>query len=288
MAQQQLIFEGTEKNFDSLVIENSFKGPVMVNYWAAWAGPCLKLYPELESLVKDYAGRFILVNVDTEAEKKLARENAINSLPTVKIYLKGQVVDSIHGAFSAAEFKKSIDRLLSTDTSQVVQQALELYQQGEHEQALSLLAKAALDDPENLQIPITLGRLLLATGRHEEAYSVLFALPAQIRQQPEINALIVHLELQRAAQQADPIEKLELKLSQQVDDCGTRLQYAALSLLNDDCETAMQQLLHILKTDRDFSDDIGRRGLLALFHLLANQQPSLVERYRGYLSNELH
>ncbi|WP_126456749.1 hypothetical protein [Sulfuriflexus mobilis] len=56
MAKQSFTFDGNEENVDALVLENSTLGP----YWAAYAGPCLKLWPELEKLAREYNGRFLL------------------------------------------------------------------------------------------------------------------------------------------------------------------------------------------------------------------------------------
>ena len=57
--------------FDALVLDNSGRGPVLVNYWAAYAGPCLKLWGVLEALANEYEGRFLLVNVNTEKQPQL-------------------------------------------------------------------------------------------------------------------------------------------------------------------------------------------------------------------------
>ena len=94
------VIDATGENFHQLVIANSAKGTVLVNYWTPNAGPCFKLWQVLESLSQDYQGRFLLVNVNTDTQKSLARENGITSVPTIKIYQRGTVVESIYGAQS--------------------------------------------------------------------------------------------------------------------------------------------------------------------------------------------
>ncbi len=66
------ILDVTGEKFNEVVLSNSHKGPVMVNYWADNAGPCLRLWPVLEKLANDYNGQFLLVNIDTNKEKQLA------------------------------------------------------------------------------------------------------------------------------------------------------------------------------------------------------------------------
>lgn len=73
-------------NFQSLVIENSKRGPVLVNFWSKKAGPCLRQYPLLDKLVHDYKGRLLLINIDVDSELKITREVGITSVPSLKLY----------------------------------------------------------------------------------------------------------------------------------------------------------------------------------------------------------
>jgi putative thioredoxin len=79
------IIDGNRGNIQDAVVNNSHKGPVMVNYWTDKAGPCLRLWPVLEKLAGDYAGRFLLVKLNTGDEGALAREYGVTSVPTVKL-----------------------------------------------------------------------------------------------------------------------------------------------------------------------------------------------------------
>ena len=91
------IFEGTRENFQELVVENSARGPVLVHFWADWAGPCHRLFPVLADLAREYGGRFLLVNLNTGAQAAVAREYGVNSVPTLKLFRGGEVVDTVHG-----------------------------------------------------------------------------------------------------------------------------------------------------------------------------------------------
>jgi len=147
MTESAFIFEATADNFTQLVLDNSAKGPVLVNYWAPWAGPCLKLWPVLEQLARHYAGRFLLVNVNTDKHKSLARDYGINSLPTLKMYRHGKVVDEVHGAESEQSLRAFIDKHMARPSDRLLAKALRLYQQGDTTAALTLLAEA-LDQRE--------------------------------------------------------------------------------------------------------------------------------------------
>lgn len=99
-----------EANFQSLIVEKSFEVPVVVDFWAAWCGPCRMLGPVLEKLEKDYAGAFILAKVDTEANQKLAAAFRIQSIPDVRIVKEGKVVDQFMGALPEKEIRKVLDK----------------------------------------------------------------------------------------------------------------------------------------------------------------------------------
>ena len=75
-------------SFDEHVIAESHRRPVLVDFWAAWCGPCRTLKPVLEQLAAEYAGRFLLAKVDTEAEPQLAARFGIRGIPLVKAFIE--------------------------------------------------------------------------------------------------------------------------------------------------------------------------------------------------------
>lgn len=98
MAYSPYVFDATAANFPTLVLENSDKGPVLVNYWSPHAAPCLVLIPRLVRLATEFGGRFLLVMLNADELGRLAREHGVNSLPTIKMFRHGKAVDTLHGA----------------------------------------------------------------------------------------------------------------------------------------------------------------------------------------------
>lgn len=281
------IYEGTQANFPTLVLENSNTGPVLVNFWAEWAGPCHRLFPLLARLAREYGGKFLLVNLNTDEQKAVAQAYGVKSLPIVKIFRRGRVVEEIHGYQPESELRRVLGRHVAQQSDERILAGVRSYQQGDVENGLSLLAQAALDDPGNLRIPVILGKLLMAQRRYDQAETLLERLPAERREQSEIAHLLSHIRFIRVAQEAPDSHVLRARLASNSHDLEARYQLAAQAVLGDEYETALESLLELARRDRGYGGDAGRKGMLAIFELLGDENP-LVARYRTRMFEALH
>ncbi len=287
MAQSPHVFDATPEDFPRLVLENSTRGPVLVNYWSPRAGPCLMLMPRLARLATEFGGRFLLVMVNTDMHMALAREHGVISLPTVQVFRHGRVVDTLRGAESEDTVRGFIHKQLAGTADGRLDAALAAQARGETDRAVRLAAEAALADPHDPRIPLELARLLVVQERYAQADDLLQALPAEARAAPELRRLAAHVGFLRAAREAPPPERLERAIADNADDLEARYQLAARCLVADDYEPAMQQLLEIARRDRGFRRGAGHEGLLALFELLGADDERVV-RYRALLQESLH
>jgi thioredoxin 1 len=101
------IKEFTDENFESEVLKSS--QPVLVDFWAEWCGPCLRLAPTIDKLAQDYAGRVKVGKVNTDSNHDVAMKYGISSIPTVIIFKDGQPVQRIVGLRSEQDFKSVLD-----------------------------------------------------------------------------------------------------------------------------------------------------------------------------------
>jgi putative thioredoxin len=281
------VLECTDENFEALVLDNSAKGPVMVNFWSPNAGPCLRLYPILDKLVHEFRGQFLLINLNVAAHSRRAHAYGVTSLPTLKLFVQRTVVDTVHGYQTEAELKSVLNRHVALESDRTLRRAVEVYQGGDKERAFRMLAELAIAHPENLRIPLSLGKLLIREQRHEDAYRLLASLPEESRILPEIRDLLAHLGFLLAAAQAPEQPILERLAAEQAENLEVRYQLCAVKLIRDDYEGAMELLLEIMRKDSGFRNGAARNGLLAIFGLLGNQG-ELVDRYRKLMVQYLH
>ncbi len=86
----------TAANFEAEVLKSST--PVLVDFWAEWCGPCKAVGPILEEIAKDHGGKLKIVKLNTDEEAALATKYGIISIPTMNVFVNGEIVKSIVGA----------------------------------------------------------------------------------------------------------------------------------------------------------------------------------------------
>jgi len=104
--------EVTDTDFEKEVIEKSKSVPVVVDFWATWCMPCNMLSPTLEKLAKEYKGKFILAKANVDDSRTAAQNYSIMSIPAVKMFKEGKVVDEFVGALPEEEVKSWLDKNL--------------------------------------------------------------------------------------------------------------------------------------------------------------------------------
>jgi putative thioredoxin len=275
------VLDATPGNFEPLIRGNSMKGLVLAHFWSPKAGPCLMLMPRLVRLAAEYGGRILLVMVNADELGRQARDLGVTSVPTVKFFLHGQALHTIHGAEPDSVFHEAIARFLAGEEDKKRMAALALHQAGRTGEAIEALARMAVEDPADLATALDLAKLLTLDGRADAALDLLQSLPAEARRQAEIAPLLAHLELLHAANQG-PEDPAPL-LAANPEEHEARLALAARALFENIPEDALQHLLELARRAPDWREDLGRRALLALFQL-PGMDPELIRRYRAALA----
>jgi putative thioredoxin len=275
------------QNFQNLVLEKSINKPVLVDFWADWCQPCQTIMPMLAKLAQEYDGKFELAKVNADEEQELAAHFGIKSLPTMKLFYQGQIVDERMGAVPESDIRAMIDKHIVSESDQLVQAAMMAYQQGHTAQALEVLNNALAKDPDNAKLKVTIAQMVYSEGDSESAVALLDSLDSEGN---NLDAAIkLRAEIKLAEQLADlpDLGEIEQRLAQNPNDLDALLQKSRHLTAQSDYDNAMECLLTIVRTDRSFEDDAGRTSLLELFDLLGGEHPS-VQKYRRKLFTLLH
>jgi putative thioredoxin len=287
MSESPYIHNVSMQNFQNLVLENSINKPVLVDFWADWCQPCQTIMPMLAKLAEEYEGKFELAKVNADEEQELAAHFGIKSLPTMKLFYQGQIVDERMGAVPESDIRAMIDKHIVSESDQLVQAAMMAYQQGHTAQALEVLNNALAKDPDNAELKVTIAQMVYGEGDSESAVTLLDSLDSEGSQLDA--AIKLRAEIKMAEQLADLPElgEIEQRLAQNPNDLDALLQKSRHLTAQGDYDNAMECLLTIIRTDRSFEDDAGRTNLLELFDLLGGEHPS-VQKYRRKLFTLLH
>lgn len=287
MADSPFIVTLTAQNFHRIVIDGSHDRPVLVDFWADWCAPCRALMPILAKLADQYAGKFLLAKLDTEAEREVAAEFGIRSLPTVQIFKDGKMVDQFMGALPEAQVRAFIDRQIPREADILIARAEALMAERALADAEPLVARALHLEPDHPGARIAEVRLKALSGDSEGAAGLIGRLPIDLLGDPQVVALSGQLRFANVLRAAGPEPELRVRLSANPDDSEARYQLAAHCIARSDFDGALELLFELMRRDRAYGDDAGRKGMLLIFDLLGGTG-EVVSRWRSRMFTAMH
>jgi putative thioredoxin len=269
-------------DFQQNVLEESKQRPVVVDFWAPWCGPCKSLKPILEKLAAEYGGKFLLAKINSDDNQELAARYNVRGIPSVKAFVNGEAVDEFSGALPESEVRAFLDRLVPSPADELRAQAAELRLAGDMSAALQKLADASRIDPADVGVRIDAAEIMLDLNEADETRRLIAGLADDA--DPRVPQLKARLKFMGAA--AEDEAALRARVAANENDLEARLKLANLLVAAGQYEAGMDQLLEIVRRDRGYEDDIGRKTLLSVFDLLGGGE--LVSRYRRMLSSLLY
>jgi putative thioredoxin len=281
------VFDATEENFQQGVIENSYKAPVLVDFWAEWCEPCKQLMPILEKLATDMRGQFVLAKVNSETQQALGQQFRIRSIPTVLIFKNGEVVDQFTGLLPQQAIRETIEKHIITEAEIIRNNAIEAIQAGDFTTGKAKLLEAETLAPENATIQIDLAHLEAQQKEYAEAKNRLSHLKLAEREKDEVVSLLNKIELTLSTENAPSIDELLKIIEATPDESLARYQLATQLINQEDFETGLKHLLYILQRDGQFQDNAAQKAMLSTFTLMDDDNP-LVGQYRRKMFNAMH
>lgn len=277
----------SEAEFDQAVLEASKNVPVIIDFWAEWCGPCRTLKPMLEKLAEESEGRFILAKVDSDKNPAIAGRFGVRSIPTVVAVVNGEEVNRFSGALPEGQVREFIDNLIPSPADELRAQAGAQFRAGNSAEALNLLAQASQLDPHNEWVRVDAAEIMLSLNETDEVQRLIDSLSPATREDERVSRLLTQLQFIGSAQGSVAEAELRQRIEANPADLDARLQLANLCVARSHFEEGLEQLLEIVRRDRQFGDDVGRKTMLSVFNLIAGQG-ELVSRYRRLLASALN
>jgi len=254
-------------DFATEVLERSRSIPVLVDFWAPWCGPCRVLGPTLEKLAATAGDRWVLAKVNTEEFPDVAGAYGVMSIPNVKLFRDGEIVDEFVGALPEREIRRWLDLVLPEAPSPHVLEAEALAARGDLAGAQAALA-----------------RLVAAEPAHAPARFALAAL--QLRTDPAaVEATVAPL----TGESEDHVEALRvlahwLARAETLPEGAARDRFAAAlaALRAGDWDAALAADIEALRAQRTYADGAARDLGRAIFIHLGISHPVCEKHYRAF------
>ncbi|MBC2861476.1 thioredoxin [Stappia sp. 28M-7] len=274
-----VIRDVTTQTFMTDVIEASRKQPVLVDFWAPWCGPCKQLTPVLEKAVRDARGAVILAKMNIDDHPEVAGQLGIQSIPAVIAFKNGQPVDGFMGAQQESQVKAFIERIAGpvgpSDLEQVLAQAEAAREAGDLAQAAQLYAGALSMEPESAAAIGGLAQCYVAAEALDKAREVLAMAPEAAAADPAISAARAALDLAEQASNLGDLAGLEARIAEDPSDHQARFDLAvALGSSAARRQEAVDQLIEIVRRDREWNEDGARKQLLQFFEAWGHKDPA--------------
>jgi len=264
-----IIKDSSTAGFAKDVIEASRQALVLVDFWAAWCGPCKQLTPILEKTVKSYGGKVRLVKINTDEHSAIAAQLRVQSLPTVYAFRDGRPLDGFMGAQPESVIRAFIDRALGgeaeADLAGVLEAAEAALEAGELQGAAEAFAAVLQEDQQNAQALAGLAGCYLKSGDMTRAEQTIALVPPDKRAMAQVQSVKAALELAKMAGKSDNRGELEKRLAANPADHQTRLDLAVASAARGHKAEALDHLLEIVRRDRNWNEQAARKQLVQLF-----------------------
>ena len=279
------VIDVTDQIFAAQVLERSKSVPVVVDFWAAWCGPCRMLGPILENLASEYQGQFILAKLDVDSNPQTAMQFRVQGIPVVKAFKDGRLVSEFTGALPEPQVRKFLEGLIPSQVDLLTKQAYEWEENNQLAMAESNYREALAQKPDHYPAKVGLGRVLLNQDETDQAVEILGSIPEGVPERTAADALLAGAQfLKHAADHTE--DELSAKIEANPNDVPSHYALGSLYASELKFAPALEQFLEVVRRDRKYEDDGARKAMLAIFSVVGEDQ-QLTKDYRQKLANAL-
>jgi len=286
--QDVFIFEVSKASFNTSVVLNSYKVPVLVEFMGVWSEPCIKMSDDLADLAKEFAGQFIFARVDIDEQAELKEEYGIENVPTLKVFKDGEIVRTEEGLLP----KEECQTLLKTygiyrQSDALREQARSKHMAGETIDAISLLTQAIQQDPSNTRVAMDMVQIFIDIGELEQAKGLYNKLPDPDKQSDIGKALLGQLTFHDLAASTEGKEALLARIRADANDHDARFDLAICLVAEHDYQQAMENLFDIFNCVPEYKEGAAREMIINLSNMLAPNEPELAQSFRRRLGTTM-
>jgi putative thioredoxin len=283
-----LIKDSDQTKFAKDVLEASRTVPVIVDFWAPWCGPCKTLQPAIEKVVKEAKGKVKLVKINIDQNQMLAQQLRIQSIPAVYAFFGGRPVDGFMGAIPESQVKEFVGRLVQAsggaaeggegdDLAAALEHAKQAIAENDYALAAQIYNEVHEVAPDNLVAIVGLARCHVEAGNMDEAKAMLAKVPAKEKNNAEVTAVQAAIDLAQQAKSAGPVGDLKAKAAADPKDFQSRLDLALALWADGQRQEAIDELLSMIRLDRNWNEGAARAQLLKFFEALGFSDPLSVD-----------
>jgi len=273
-----LVFDVTTQTFMNDVIEASRQQAVLVDFWAPWCGPCKQLTPIIEAAVKAAGGTVKLAKMNIDEHPEIAGQMGIQSIPAVIAFKDGQPVDGFMGAQPESEIKAFIEKIAGpapvNQADAFLEQAEALLADKDFAQAAQLFGAVMQMEPDNVKAIAGLAQCYLGADELERAKQALELVPEDKRSDEAYVAAKAAVELVEQAASLGDLAEFEDRIAKDPLDLQARFDLALGLNAKGDQTGAVDQLIEIVRRDRDWNEDGARKQLLQFFEAWGFKDPA--------------
>jgi putative thioredoxin len=279
------VLDVTDESFEDEVVARSYEVPVVVDFWAAWCGPCRILGPVLERLTSEANGKFVLAKVDVDRSPRHAQAFGVRGIPTVIAFRNGQAVREFSGALPESAVREFLRNVVPSEADAIVQQA-EAVRGTDPSRAEALYREALALEPENAGAVVGLAELLAERGDLDAASKLVGSIGAMGPFAQRISRLQSEIQLGALRPKASE-EELRRRIAGTPDSGPLLLELGKLLAAEKRFPEALEALLQAAAADRKLAEGEAKEVMVEIFHAIGVRSP-LADEYRTKLTRLLY
>ena len=284
------IFEVSEKDFVSKVIENSEQKLILVDFWAPWCGPCKQLGPLLEEITNKYSEVISLAKINIDENQQLAAQLRIQSIPTVIAFKDKKIADGFQGVIPKKNIIEFIEKILGgsleKNNNEFYDKVNNLISQNEILQAVNLLEDFISKNSDDTKAIHFYINSLIELKKFDDAENFINSLSDEILKNKEIQQSITNLEMKQKISSSPSVEELIKIYVNEPNNINNLLMLSDRYFAEKDTEKAFELLMENFIKSKGPDRERIKKSFLKYFEALGDNHEH-TKTYRRKLSSFL-